>query len=420
MGSHPSKHPALLREESANAASSIDGADVFTPRNESAIAEIVRLRGLLRANVFLDGETGHLHAVGTAPPAVGLSTAAADGGDGGGAEAGGEAKSQEDSVWEHVTDPESKSLYWYNWTTGESTWDTPPGQEGNEGRVLSENSHACGANKHLWAMLRTASQLTKWDGPWTLFTDPKTGSTFFYNTETGISCWEKPSSKEEEEAMRREAASAWQCVLSPTGDVLYYYNASTGESTYDVPESVQKTNEQLEAEQAEWAAEWDAYYAEQQALADQEVDELKRQIVEKESLSTEAQAKLDQVLQESAKLQGEEGEAAAKVKAMTADLDAGLQQALEQVNAERAKKKNDLQARLDARKKARAQALAHQHSQNSTHLSNVLFKMATQKEAVNDRWHKAVHDKTGLEFFFNSETKAVSWTHPDEEAPVPQ
>ena len=103
------------------------------------------------------------------------------------------------------------------------------------------------------------------------------------------------------------------------------------------------------------------------------MDSLKQQIVEKDNLSAEAQAKLDEVLAESAKLEANNGgddadQGAAKVKALTENLDANLQKALEQVNAEREKKKSDLQARLESRKKAREQALARKRDKSRTAL----------------------------------------------------
>ena len=438
---------AVFIDEATKATASIDGADVSTPRNQSAVAEVARLRGLLRSQAFLDPETGHLHTIGGTAAAIPLSpssssSSAAAAAAAAGQQEGGAAGAED--VWERVTDPDTKTLYYYNWATGASSWEAPPGFVEPEGDVDSsltaESSQTSNAKRHLWAVLRSTSTMTKWDGAWTLFTDPRTGSSFYYNTETGVSAWEKPS-KEEEEAQRQQAASAWQCVLSPQGEVLYYYNFQTGESTYDTPEAVQKTNEELEAEQAAYQAEWDAYYAEQQEAISSEMDSLKQQIVEKDNLSAEAQAKLDEVLAESAKLEANNGgddadqdQGAAKVKALTENLDANLQKALEQVNAEREKKKSDLQARLESRKKAREQALARKRDKSRTalhpappsgaappphvqHLSNVLFGMSTKKEPLDmtkdgHRWHKAVHDKTGVAFFFNQSTKKIQWEAP--------
>ena len=60
---------AVFIDEATKATASLDGADVSTPRNQSAVAEVARLRGLLRSQAFLDPETGHLHTIGGTAPA---------------------------------------------------------------------------------------------------------------------------------------------------------------------------------------------------------------------------------------------------------------------------------------------------------------------------------------------------------------
>ena len=70
--------------------------------------------------------------------------------------------------WAEVLDTESGEAYYYNASTGETTWDRP-----------------------------VAAQPLP-DG-WTQETDPETGAIFFYNAASGATTWERPEEEEEEE-----------------------------------------------------------------------------------------------------------------------------------------------------------------------------------------------------------------------------
>ena len=221
-----------------------DASDVDTPRHQTVLGEVTRLRSLLHQNcAFEDPELGVTHRLALPTGEVegeGKDAAAAPGrGDTHPSPWGADKRVEGDEhtskpCWERIMDDANSTVYFYNWATGESTWETPEGgtvmsdaevaaaEAAGEGgcRFLAGGGLTAGeANgpkkKHLWAVLRSAASMTQWDAPWAQFTDPRSGSIFWYHMVTGVSAWEKPS-KEEQAAADLEAAnsteSAWQCV----------------------------------------------------------------------------------------------------------------------------------------------------------------------------------------------------------------
>ena len=86
---------------------------------------------------------------------------------------------------------------------------------------------------------------------WVAQLDESSGSTYYFNTLTGESTWEKPEGwPEEAEATETEAVAEepkekdlWTEVLDEGSNQVYYFNTVTGESSWEKPEGFQSTNE---------------------------------------------------------------------------------------------------------------------------------------------------------------------------------
>ena len=126
--------------------------------------------------------------------------------------------------------------------------------------------------KLYWNILKKRSSVVKSIGAeWRECVDVETGYTYFCNTVTGHSQWERPGGLGEKGMVGRgsstggrecdsgsvcggdgdddndggtggatrgdETADGWEAIASPEGDVLYYYNYLTGEWTYNPPDA---------------------------------------------------------------------------------------------------------------------------------------------------------------------------------------
>ena len=304
------------------------------------------------------------------------------------------------------------------------------------------------------------AQMTQWDAPWTQFTDPRSGSSFWYNMQTGISAWEKPT-KKEEAAAALEAAnnteSAWQCVLNPQGAVMYYWNWRTGESTYDVPEEVELENKRLEEEQAAAYAAWEAEAAAEQEAIQQQIAEYEKQVADAKNMNTEQKSAYDELVRQKAAHEAElealaqadhdtkaeeevERSKIAELQAAAAD---EITEMIASVEREKTKKQDALKERLAARKaalaaKAKAKKSAQQTvlhhggipaapgapsagapSAHQHHLMRHLRALATVVDTAGDGpWHKCKNTKTGDVFYWNHEKEVVHWEDPNQAAAV--
>ena len=148
------------------------------------------------------------------------------------------------SQWLEVTsDDSSSSSYWYNSTTGESRWDKPLELLGAPGD---------GSSIIMTSTMTTTTTPTTTTSPsgqilavsssslgWEMVTYE--GSSYWYNSITGESQWDKPEEVPNEGASELSlvvpqsvAQSGWEVV--PYGDTSYWYNNITGESQWDQPE----------------------------------------------------------------------------------------------------------------------------------------------------------------------------------------
>ena len=92
-----------------------------------------------------------------------------------------------------------RNLYYYNWKTGESSWEKPeelktPQNADKKARVLPSTPKAEDdkTSKQLWSVLLKRSEQVKEAGDWCEMLDSQTKERFYYNKSTGDSQWEVP------------------------------------------------------------------------------------------------------------------------------------------------------------------------------------------------------------------------------------
>lgn len=155
--------------------------------------------------------------------------------------------------WVTVYDEGSQSYYYYNQTTGETSWEQPAG-------FSNTSSDTTGSLPPGWVQI-----------------NDETSGTYYYNEQTGETSWEPPSaSVSAHEAAplttttettpanttavtaptNSAIADGWSENYDPDSGKTYYYNAATGETSWDppyaanttaVPESLPETTESSNA-----------------------------------------------------------------------------------------------------------------------------------------------------------------------------
>ena len=173
-----------------------------------------------------------------------------------------------DSEWEPIATPMGKALYWYNWTTGESSWTKPMGTlQGKRPHSLksplaSTETAEQNKEKRLWHILLERAKVVTSSGDWTEYVDPQSNEQFFWNSAMEVGQWHRPetfaSSSSQGLANAREASTVaknnmtppqqqsrrsqrqkkWEPVATPKGRNLYWWNSDTGESQWERPDEV--------------------------------------------------------------------------------------------------------------------------------------------------------------------------------------
>ena len=102
-------------------------------------------------------------------------------------------------VWEGIATPMGRNLYYYNWHTGESSWEKPnelktPQGVKQKARILpsTPKSEDEKAAKKLWSVLIKRAERQRTSGEWSEMLDSQTGEKFYYNESTGTAQWEIP------------------------------------------------------------------------------------------------------------------------------------------------------------------------------------------------------------------------------------
>ena len=131
-----------------------------------------------------------------------------------------------DDDWETVIDPSSGDTYYYNHSTGETSWDEP-------------------------RSLRSDTQ-------WEEVTDRDSGDTYFHNRTTGATSWDRPpaviTSNSDDAGVGSgaiDADSDWEELKDEASGHTYWYNRRTNKTTWDRPGQAQLALAQRQGEQDE-------------------------------------------------------------------------------------------------------------------------------------------------------------------------
>ena len=133
-----------------------------------------------------------------------------------------------DDDWETVIDPSSGNTYYYNHSTGETSWDEP-------------------------RALRSETQ-------WEEVTDRDSGDTYFHNRTTGATSWDRPPAVITSNSSDAGVGSGgggggtdteWEEVQDEASGHPYWYNRRTNETTWDRPEQVQQALVRRQGDQVE-------------------------------------------------------------------------------------------------------------------------------------------------------------------------
>jgi pre-mRNA-processing factor 40 len=159
--------------------------------------------------------------------------------------------------WSENVDPASGNRFYYNATTGETSWERPkPAVAGGLPAGWAEHLDAASGRTFYY---NAGTGETSWEKPggsyampgasstndasgglpegWAEHLDPSSGKTFYYKAATGETSWDKPQAPAA--AGTGGAADAvpegWAEHVDPASGRTFYYKAATGETSWEKP-----------------------------------------------------------------------------------------------------------------------------------------------------------------------------------------
>ena len=165
-----------------------------------------------------------------------------------------------ENPWEERTDESSGRAYYYNTKTGAAEWEKPAEYDA----LVAANAAS------LTTQNMPEPQTPQGEPPsvWEEKTDPSSGATYYFNTETQISVWERPAEMDQqqtffpndrevetpplpEEDEAPEPSTPWEAKTDPASGATYYFNSETHESVWEKPQELTDYEEKMAAKAAQ-------------------------------------------------------------------------------------------------------------------------------------------------------------------------
>jgi hypothetical protein len=388
--------------------------------------------------------------------------------------------------WIEGADPSTGKKYYFNSVTQETSWERPAGggseaieetiadegeastsqdkdfvepEHGNE--VSPKQMNGRTEEKAAWTGVENApeeTQISNLPEGWTEAVDPSTGMTYYYNSNTQVTSWERPVGEEPErveaEAAKDEEGEAvvepepgsesddtdgtgsistaegeateetqqpslpegWTEAEDPTSGQIYYYNSITQETSWErpageEPESIYNAVTEEEGEgvhgsesaEAESDGEAETISAEESILPEQtQQTSLPEGWTEAEDPSTGQFYYYNSITQETSweRPAGEDPERI--YNAATREE--------EEAVAESVERESDCEV-TDVSTKS------NEEEETAISTGEEQGLEETQKESLPEGWTEVVDPSTGLTYYYNSNTQVTSWERPAGEEP---
>ncbi|RHY22182.1 hypothetical protein DYB32_009583, partial [Aphanomyces invadans] len=151
--------------------------------------------------------------------------------------------------WEHAVDPSTNHVFYFNRSTGETSWTKPAPNENIEwkarARIVLTNESAAVLIQKMWrARIARQHMQALMQSLYKRIFDPSTQEYFYYNAQTGQTSWTTPrglktkphtSPNVSDETTGTALPLGWQESYDIATQRVYYVNESTGESSWTVP-----------------------------------------------------------------------------------------------------------------------------------------------------------------------------------------